>query len=849
MSTIDFALLKHWFERLVDRPEAERAALLDAATDLDEDTRRRLWALLGADESLIGKTAQPVWRRPSRSSDEQLVGERIGAYAIERVLGRGGMGSVFLGRRADGGIVQQVAIKIVRPERLDAHTRARFELERQVLAVLRHPNIASLLDVGELADGSPYVVMEYVEGEPLLAFAQAHQLDLRTRLALFLGICDAVTFAHRNLIVHRDLKPGNVLVTADGEPKLLDFGIAKPLVGTLGEVAIEETETAHRFFSAPNAAPEQLRGDPVTPVCDVYGLGALLYELLTGHKALDLVGLTAGQLEHRVLHEDPIAPSRRTNDRRLEGDLDAIVLRCLRKAPTDRYADVPALVADVRAHLDGFPVAARRGGVSYRLQRFVGRHRIALIMTSVVLAVAGFGTMTWWRQYCETLEHKTRADDMTALIMDAIKAADPGGGNAKDMRVRDLFDRIATKAQIGGGTDDRATLDILIAVAGVRDRLGLLDEAMSLVDQLERRNPDGRQREALLRIRADVLVAKADYEGALRLVDLAAQLDLDPASRGWWQNTAGNAEFNSNRLEAAIARLEPLDRQSLGPAESDMRSRILVRSYLGTGAVDAAAREIEMLDQRQKDLARDDPGFLTSHLLHYALAMERKQYDDAERSADQYRALVERLYTRDSYRYAGALLRLAVVASRQEKPDESLAMNLEALSIYERVLGPDHPDTAKTHFNMASLYATRGDEDKSLYHLSRAADGAGKAWDPSDSRVLLFRAVYAVRLANAGRYDEARRVADVAAKAVGPFPEFADDPFLFIVRLVEVIGDQEAKPSPRNVAKAREIRAGFLALELGPIAQGMDETLREVMTRLHMPFADAADAKEAGGPY
>ncbi len=310
MTSMDFNLVKHWFEQLADLAEPERTQFLREHPDIDDDTRYHLMQLLNADVQLAGHTARSAIKSTGLPAlDDSMIGQRIGAYTLDRSLGRGGMGSVFLAHRADGSIEQQVAIKIVRPEVLDQHTIARFHLERQVLALLKHPNIATLLDTGALDDGSPYVVMEYIEGESITTHANAREIGVRARLELFLKVCDAVALAHRNLIVHRDIKPGNVLVTTEGQPKLLDFGIAKPMLGVIDAIDIQDTTGAQRFFSPHNAAPEQLRDGPITPACDVYGLGALLYELLTGNKVLDLTGLAPGEMEQKVLHEDPRPPS------------------------------------------------------------------------------------------------------------------------------------------------------------------------------------------------------------------------------------------------------------------------------------------------------------------------------------------------------------------------------------------------------------------------------------------------------------------------------------------------------------------------------------------------------------
>ena len=378
MDANEFHRLKQLFERLADLAPEERLLQLEREPDIGADTRRHLRTLFDADVSLAGMTARSALHDPTaRGSDERWIGKRVGAFVIERELGHGGMGSVFLAHRADGSVEQKVALKLIRPEQLDEHTLARFRLERQVLAVLQHPHIATLLDVGELDGGVPFVVMEYVEGQPITAYCDERKLDLRQRLLLFMDVCDAVSYAHRSMVVHRDLKPGNILVAANGAVKLLDFGIAKPLLRQFGTQQVSETSAAQRYFSPYNAAPEQLRGEPVTVACDVYGLGVLLYEMLTGSAPFDFVGKTPGEMEKMILEREPRVPSECAANRNLRGDLDAIVSRALRKRPIERYATVDQFAGDVQRYLDHQPVAVAQTSATVRdLQSYDGNAQL-----------------------------------------------------------------------------------------------------------------------------------------------------------------------------------------------------------------------------------------------------------------------------------------------------------------------------------------------------------------------------------------------------------------------------------------------------------------------------------------
>jgi len=313
MDTDEFVRVRTLFGKLAELPNTQRLEKLESDVQISERTRGHLRALLNADAFLAGTTVRTAIGSLLAREPASWIGARLGAFVVERELGHGGMGSVFLAHRADGSVEQKVAVKLIRPEQLDEHTLARFRLERRVLALLKHPHIATLIEIGDTDGGLPYVVMEYVQGLPITKFCDENRLDIRARLRLFLGVCEAVSHAHRSLIVHRDLKPSNILVTADGKPKLLDFGIAKPLLSQLGTQPLRETATAQRFFSPYCAAPEQLRGEAITVACDVYGLGVLLYEMLVRSAPFDFTGKAPREIEHMILHVDPPAPSARAS--------------------------------------------------------------------------------------------------------------------------------------------------------------------------------------------------------------------------------------------------------------------------------------------------------------------------------------------------------------------------------------------------------------------------------------------------------------------------------------------------------------------------------------------------------
>lgn len=374
------------FQGAAELPPAERVDFLQRECP-DLDLRREVASLLehsgegllSAGEA-IASAAAALAQEPD--PDERLIGARLGPYKVEAIAGHGGMGAVYRASRDDAEFHQQVAIKLVRAAAESPSTLRRFRQERQILARLSHPNIARLLDGGSTAEGVPYLVMEFIEGESITAWCERQSLGVEGRLRLFLRVCEGVEFAHGDLVVHRDLKPANILVTKDGTPKLLDFGIAKLLEpGTENEAA---TLTGLQVMTPDYASPEQVRGEAVSASADVYALGLILYELLTGKKAQPMSRYTPAAIATTVCHTEPTSPA--LLKPQLAGDLDNIIRMAIRKEPERRYASAGELARDIQRHLEGRPVMARRDTVAYRSAKFVRRNRFAVVAGALIAA-------------------------------------------------------------------------------------------------------------------------------------------------------------------------------------------------------------------------------------------------------------------------------------------------------------------------------------------------------------------------------------------------------------------------------------------------------------------------------
>lgn len=446
----------------LEREPQDRDAFVAKACGDDIGLRREV-------ESMLARPFGPLDRCAERLSEarlgqrEAIAGTRLGAYELLCEIGRGGMGAVYLGRRADEEFEQQVAIKILKRGTDTDEVLRRFRAERQILARLDHPNIARLFDGGTTDDGLPYFVMEYVDGQRITDYCRARQLSVRERIELFLKVCAAVHFAHRHLIVHRDVKPANLLVTAEGEPKLLDFGIAK-LLSSEADYA-QSTLQHQQRFTAGYASPEQVRAEPVTTASDVYSLGAVLYDLLAGraphHFATETPSAT--DLFHVIVEQEPprassVAPTTETR-RELRGDLDNILETALRKEPDRRYSGVTAFAEDLRRYLDRRPVRARPATVRYRASRFISRNKLAVTAGALLLMtlLGGIATTTWQARKAERRFQQVRKL-ARAVVFDYhdLIAALPGSTEARERMVRDALAYLDSLASEAG--NDRALL-------------------------------------------------------------------------------------------------------------------------------------------------------------------------------------------------------------------------------------------------------------------------------------------------------------------------------------------------------------------------------------------------------
>ncbi len=733
-------------DEALDLEPGDRTAFVRAACADDAELRDAVDRLLAADRDSGGFLEEAVdayLMVPVGEPDGLASGTVVGPYRVVREIGHGGMGLVYLAERADGQFDQQVALKLVRAGLGGHDVQRRFLAERRILAGLDHPHIAHLVDGGLTSDGRPWFAMEFIDGAPLIDWCDQRRLGLDERLRLFGHVCEAVRHAHQKLLVHRDIKPSNILVTAEGRVKLLDFGIAKLLDDSGADEGA--TRTGLRLLTPEYAAPEQVRGEPVTTATDVYALGAVLYELLVGQRVHQFSRLTPAEIERVICGGEPTPPSvaitrdpsqamRRSAEagrlrRQLRGDLDTVVMRALHKESARRYPSAEALLADLRRYREGLPVEARPDSTWYRTTRFVRRHWIGVsATTAVVLALAtGLGATTW--QARVAAREAKRATAVKEFLLGIFRTADPAESRGQEITARELLSRGV--AQVDSALADQPDLqeELLSDLGRIHQSLGLYPQADTLFARsvAAARAAHGEQS-------VEFAARLTDYGAGLRLAGrlAAAESVLTTAL------TARTARYGPRHPEVASTIIElalVADDQGNSPRANDLARQAMQIDRQHYGPEDLrVARDLELVARLHGEIggeqAMADSAYraaLTILRHHHdaghpdvlrvqnglaAILRAERRFAEAESLQVATLAELERVHPDGHPDVATALTNLGIVYSRQRRWAAAESAQRRALEMRERLLGPTSRGTLETLNDLGVLLASSQQFDR-----------------------------------------------------------------------------------------------------------------------------------------
>jgi serine/threonine-protein kinase len=701
MPPIEWNKLEEVFQAALEVPPEERRAWLERRCGEDAELHAKVSSLLAAEAASTNFLPKANFAKVvgalMAESGEAREGQRVGPYKILREVGRGGMGVVFLAEREDEQFRQLVAIKVVKRGLDTEEILRRFRNERQILASLNHANIAQLFDGGETPDGRPYFVMEYVEGLPLLRYCDERGLSIKERLQLFRRACSPVSYAHQNLVVHRDLKPSNILITlnAEGEatPKLLDFGVAKIMNPELAGQT--QTQALHRVMTPEYASPEQVRGGPVTTATDVYSLGVILYELLTGARPFDLRNSTPEEMSRLICDAEPSKPSDAATDsqtdsrpetngdgrkqvaqsvirnsRLLKGDLDNIVLKALRKEPGRRYKSVDQLSEDIRRHLEGLPVIARKDTFGYRASKFIGRNRVGVAAAALILLaiVAGLITTVWQarvaaRERNQARREAAKADQLNNFLKSILSAASPEQKGI-DVKVVEVLNDAAGRIETEFAGQPELRAQALQTVGATYGEMGLYDEAEkylreSLRINLEVNGAESKATATVKMVLGEALLSKAKYDEAEKLLNESIATEQRLSAAG------------SKELASGFFLLGELYIRANGNSKEGLeRAKQLLQQSLS-------------IYRAVADENSEDPAFAL-----ISLARAHQYSGDLDAAEANYRksiAIFRNLPPRYEVRMALALINLGRLLSSKGSFDEGINTTLEADRIVQKL--------------------------------------------------------------------------------------------------------------------------------------------------------------------
>ncbi len=748
------ARLEELFERIVKLPFAGRERLLGSLQQADPELADDLRALIRADEEGNSPTIGKAARLELSGDTANRTGQTVDHYELTQLLGEGGMGQVYLGQRTDGKVEQSVAVKISNHPFSDTH-RMRFQLERRILASLNHEFIAKFMNAGELNDGSPFFVLEHIEGVSLLEYCRDRSVN--DRIDVFLKLCQGIQHAHSRLVVHRDIKASNVLVTAAGIPKILDFGIAKPLDSM--EIT-NKTSTAERFFSPSNAAPEQLLGGSIGVAVDIYGLGTLLYELLTEQPVFDHGGKTPVEVEHAILKENPIRPSDRLQAdgnplaKAVRGDLDAIVMTCLRKSADKRYLSVEQLEADLQCYLEDRPVSARRRDFWYRSGKFVRRNAGMLSISAVLAVTVATSATLLWTSNRQLQAESRQSEHALQFLASAFGAADPTNHLGAEVTARQILDQAARSAEIELVDDPDIATEVLLTIAKTNMNLGDVLKARNALDSINqlagKAAIENDTQLAIWELQAIIMDADGNYDDFDELLAKVRSQTDEPSQLESFAYYDALRLYRSSQYDVSNDTLNDLlARGPIRDVDIELKvQRLMARNLQALGEYDQSLLKYQSTYERGKRAHPDNHPAVLSALNELIRAhVLVGQLDEASRLSEVATAATHKLYGTDSLYMARLLTSRGGIFSQSGDFESAMQSYQEALKLYRLHYEPTHRQIAMMSFNIAlTAWEDEALSEQAEPYFRDAIDIGRQIWPSDHSNFHLFPIAFGLYL-------------------------------------------------------------------------------------------------------
>jgi len=774
MDSREWNTIKELFSEAIKLPAEQQQQFVKHACKGNIELEKKILAMIfsESDEKKSNFFDKAISNQVTSLLNERFgveIGEKIGSYLIESQIGQGGMGKVYLGKRADETFQQNVAIKIISDQNISQQSIQRFETERQILANLEHPNIARLIDGGTTEKGLPYIVMEYVKGKPLTDYCISNRLKLEERLRLFSQVCSAINYAHQNLVIHRDIKPSNILVTESGEVKLLDFGIAKLLVED-EEKNLDITQDNLRIFTPSNASPEQIIGQPITTRTDVYELGALLYQLLTDSPLFHIESEVRAALEKAIIETTPTKPSiylkkqqskRADDDKVIVGkgysrvisskyiheDLDTITLKALKKDPQRRYQSANELADDIQRYLNDFPIAARPDSFAYRLMKFVKRNKaLSLSLASTCFAVVAFVVVVIFqnveieKQKVNAEEEALVANNVVDFMVEIFDQANPNSHQGEALTAEQLL--IAAAVKLDALNVSESVMNRLkITIGRSFQKMGDYDKALSLIEQaIEHDVGDSiSEQRALAKemyILGDVLTELMEDKKA----ETVLRKSIAIYSKLFTKHKNPDDELAITYPLVSLGAVLSMQDELEGAKEVDLRALEIITRHLGGDSFEAGEvynglghvyrhlgnfEEALQVTQKGLDIVRRSQGkdtLQSAHSLNQLASTlsHLKRYDEAMSMAEQGLAIRQKIHQQAHPEVGASFGMIANLLAKMDRIEEAIVARRKSIAILLEVFGEEHNYLGRSYASLARLMYMQGNQIKAKVFFEKS---------------------------------------------------------------------------------------------------------------------------------